>query len=317
MRAEELGIIINNNIGMIFKDEEYKKFMTFTVYMTGYDFLNKFLIYFQNRNATEVKNEVSWRNEGRVVKDLSKSIWIIEEDYKGVYVDSETGERVDAIRMSLKEVSRAAKLGVIKKVNKSNNYKSCSVYDIENTYIKEEGYKRSTDRQIKISNIINEINKQYNIEVAYRDGDTAFSKENNTMYIGNDSTEAKIKTLLSVLIDLMVDNMEIKDVIKSNRMYGNWIKESVLYSILNSLKIRFNVSFKYIESLYNSNDGDDKKTEVINIMTCIESIKDTIFSICSDIPINSWSTHKVKLAETILNAITANDMYKSIKRELG
>lgn len=329
MDANSLKILLKNNVGMLFESENYSDYIKQTISVEGYDFMNRFLIFFQNRRATDVKGELAWSELGRAVIESNKPIWVIVPVYRSVYINIETEAELKNNELSLTEIIQALELGLIQRQKSIVDFESTMVYDIGDTRIineaqAEEYETYSKKKNIKLSTLCDLCKQTCDMQIASNDGDTYYSSEYNTIYIGKDSGVNKASAIVKILVGCLIERLtnnyelytgELDSMASENKLVlddinRRFIEDSVMYAVYNYMGINVEYAFEYIKEVYQEVvESERNMTELINKLNCIEYLTDSILSKFNSGNIDSTSKILVmKKAERLLDIIEANNV---------
>ena len=334
MDANSLKILLKNNIGMLFEPENYSSYIKQSIRIPGYDFMNRFLIFFQNRKATDVKNDIAWSDVGRALIESSKPIWVIIPIYKSVYVDLESGRELKQNELTITEITQALDFGIIQRQKSIVNFESTTIYDINDTKIIEASKAETYDNKIKKKNIKLSIlcdlcTQTCGIKISGTNVATYYDKESNTLYVGKDTGLAKASAIIEILVTCMIErlnsNYELSTSELTSKTFNNklelseenrrFITESVLYAVYNYIGISNKYTFDYVKEIYGDmSSTEDSMNELVNKMNCIDYITYNILSKFNSRSADSTSKIMViEKAERLLDIIEANNVMHIIK----
>lgn len=338
MDESYLRILIENNIGMVFSSDNYTNYLKQGMYIHGYDFMNRFLIFFQNRKATDVKDEIAWAECGRKISESNNQILILIPVYSTKYIDKETGKELEnssSENLTPMEINKAVELGILERKKETIKAESTAVYDIDDTITFDEVLLKEYEeaikvKSLKISMLCDMCKKLCKATISTTaNGKTIYKTENNTLYISKENSTSNASAIIKILVTCMVnesireynekaignDSIAIRDRLEIKEVHERLIIESILYTVYNNLGIKCNYTLDYVNQIYNEVEGSEV---IIWIMDCIERIKDDI--ICSlTRKDNAKSESKIlaiKKAEQLLSILEANSARMLINKGL-
>lgn len=328
MKSEELRVLVQSNIEALFEQESYKNYLIQSGYTCGYDFINKFLIYFQNKHSTEVKSDLDWREHGRIVLSTANPIWILMPIYKTAYRDVETCKLIKSEDLSILEIQQALEYGLIAKEKYLIKMSTSQVYDIADTKVIQEGSKDEANKQIKLSSLYSMCSDTCNMKVSISSGVTHYDQKTNHLVIGNDTIENKVSTIVNCiatyLVNVRISKIEtyanddvdkhLENLTNISEVNRRFMAQSIAYAVLARFGIRAEIEdeFKGIEDIYKWFSSSDINIEQLyDVMDSIENIKD--FMIESVIKTHRISSEAADKAEKFLNVLEANAAMQMIK----
>lgn len=307
MDIAHLQVLYANNIENIFKPDRFKELANHSNNIQGYSFLNRALIYIQNRYCTEVKSEASWQLDGHIVSDNAIPMGIITPILNTKYFDIESGKEIKATELNQGEFNKALMLGIINKEVSIEDIKCTLVYDVrDTTYTGEE--KSKMQRRIKLSTLL-ELLDSIGISVVRSDNEeTSFDKCTNTLKIGSDGLHEKIRISVEALANNYI--IQCKSSIDLGELGEKLIQEYMVYSVLTYFNINSTINFEYISELYNNIIEMDTLSSFIDILDDIEHILNVnIFSAENPSGYAVDEGHKTYIAHKaaiLLNILEAN-----------
>ena len=203
MTAEKLYEIYSMNLQSVITPEMLATVSDRTYGIHGYNFINRLLIYIQNKYITAVKGEAAWNTVGRSIADKASTIWVLENIKKVRYFDADTMEEITSTDLSLSELSGAIRIGAIIKTEEVDGLKCIPVYNIKDTFIYDaplyKQYCRMCKQSLKFSNILLSLARSYDIKMGRSKSESYYSPEKYTIYIAPDSLNSKISALANAL----------------------------------------------------------------------------------------------------------------------
>lgn len=112
---EDLQRLYNNFSLNLVKPDALTSILNRALKTPYLDFYNLSLAYIQNKFASNIRSELGWNNIGRHVKEGSSPIFVVSNIYKAVYIDTETGDKINISELSPEELAKAIELQTIKR----------------------------------------------------------------------------------------------------------------------------------------------------------------------------------------------------------
>lgn len=284
MNIQELQALYVNNIERMFIPENFKELASHSSDIQGYSFMNRLLIYIQNKFCTEVKSRLSWELIGREIKEEAVALGILTPITKTRYIENETQREVKASELNAAEFNKAILLGIVTKEIEVTDIKCALVYDIRDT-IEIEGYNKAkvkVDRRIKLSTLL-ELLTSIGISVDKADSlDTTFDIDSNTILIGEDNLSNKIEKCIDTLVIKYIEQCLIDINLTEHEI--RLIREYAVYSTLTYFNIATSITFDYIHSIYEEYNGAGERIEcLIGILDDIEHmLSSNVLNSCGD-----------------------------------
>ena len=170
MTVEKLNELYSSNIKSIMNSQMLSTISDRTYDINGFNLLNRLIIYIQNKYVTSLKSDEHWGAIGRQTRDKASPIWIIETAFETKYIDNETHEIIDDLDLSLGDIDKAIKLGIIGVVKNPVGLRCIPLYNIKDTSIcdKEtyQSYMKKEQSGIKISTLLKVRSSKLNIKCA-------------------------------------------------------------------------------------------------------------------------------------------------------
>lgn len=323
MDVKSLMILINNNSSDIFKAKEYKEYLNKMDCLIGLDFINKFLVLFQNRLATDVNSELGWAAKGRILRDINSPIYILVPNYRNRYIDVASGDEVSRLDLNTFELDRAVKLGLIKKEVSLIDFKSTIVYNITDTrVVNEQLNDRYTNSNkmtsIKTSKLLKLGYSVCGYRIVKGKNETSYDIETNTITVGEEQVIDKITAIIDIIIRCMVSRMDKEyrlytiddeDITYKNRLsiegiHKRLLIESAVYATCKILGIQLYTDFEYISRI----NIDKDKEILIDILNSVDNIVYTVTRIFKDdteLRV-SLDITEIEKAESLLDIMEAN-----------
>ena len=306
MNIEQLQSLYINNVENIFKPDNFKNIASHSSNIQGYSFLNRALIYIQNRYATNVKSEEAWALKGKVIKDKAVPIGVVIPITETKYFDESTGDQVNATTLTPIEFSNAVKLGIIHKETVVTDIKSNIVYDITDTENTDVASGDNT-RKIKVSALYELLNSM-GISVEKSDSiETSFDYENMTLLVGEDDSTSKIKCCIEAFVEICLEHL-LEDIVLEDQEI-RMIKDYGVYAASTYYGIPLDIDFDYISdfAIHYANDTDSLEL-IIEVLDNVEQlITDYILNATEqNIEDENHKTYIAHKAAILLNILEAN-----------
>lgn len=322
MNTDSLYRLYSNNINTILNTETLSVLSNYTNRIYGYNFINRLLIYIQNKYANCVMSENQWISVGRILKDKPNPIWIIDNCTNVKYVDSDTKKDISIDELSSVELIQALKLNVIQKETFVTGLKSIPVYSIKDTKIGNSGESSIDEKytyDIKLSTLLDVISNELNIKCKKSDMNSAYNIMDNTLYIGADSIENHVKAMGDAVYSLIDFNNIVNDLVDNKKLTAKFV-----YRVMDLGNIFINESLKtlvipdYFVDKAKFDDlnriGDMSDLEISSFIEIFNSIYELVDNvICRVIPKNISSDIKLRKAAELLSILEANDTIQRIK----
>lgn len=261
MDIENLKTLYLNNINRIFIPENFKELASHSNDIQGYSFMNRVLLYIQNKYSTEVKSEPSWQLENRAVNDNAVPMGIITPVIETKYTDASTGRAIKISELNQSEFAKAIMLGIINKETTIVDIKCTLVYDIRDTFSNTEQIRKKTDRKIKLSTLL-ELLSSIGIDVRKNDNnETTFDINTNTLKIGYDSLNSKIEKCIDTLAIKYIE--QANESIEFSNLENKFIREYTVYAVCTYFGITSSINFNYIQELYEIYKSDINRLDII------------------------------------------------------
>ena len=205
MTPEELYDLYENNISSVINPSMLATIADYGNNVHGFNFINRVLIYIQNKHATSVMSGEAWEIAGRRLNSRPTAIWVIDQILKTTYTDAETGETIENSDLTLEEIDNAVRLGIFKKSKETIGLKSLPVFSLRDTTVYDsDTYKRYTKHfkaPIKVSGLLGLLSDWFNVqcETLPPKSKSYFDLQTNTLHISNDSIESKIYAIVDAI----------------------------------------------------------------------------------------------------------------------
>ena len=308
MNIDSLQSLYINNIHNIFTAKNFAELASHSNEIQGYSFINRTLIFLQNRCCSDVRSEASWNTVQRIIKDGSIPIGVLTPIIKNSYTDAVSGEPISSKELSINEFNKAIELGVINKSSEIIDVKATLVYDIRDTEVMSSDNKINTTRKIKMSTILNMLNSFGIVIAKIEDGETTFDKETNTLNFGNDDIANKVRVCMDALAIIYIEQMQENTDLSENEI--RVIREYSKYSVITyfGLADSQDASFDYLDEL-NSKLDEDSINRLVGLLDGMEDIlNQNVFGTDSS-DNNASEEHKsyiARRAAILLNILEAN-----------
>ena len=331
MRAESLKILLKNNMDMVFQPENYEEYIKQVATIRGYNFLNRCLIFIQNRKSTDVRSEMSWAEAGRKINETNNPIHILVPVYRTSYIDTETTEEVTDPKLTPIELNQAVMLGILKRNREIIDFKSTLVYDIQDTTEIEGSYKdNGNNRNIKLSNLCRLGKQLCGMNISNKTKKTYYDSSNRTLYVGKEREISQLPTLIEVIVKSLVDRIDenyrlntmesddeqLENMPKIDGIHRRIIEDSVVYAICYGLGVKPKIDLSISERLYEESIGDEHKMDrVQKTMDCVGSLVDIVVYTGMGVEKKDQESEidKFRRAEQLLDIIEANYTLWKIK----
>lgn len=283
----------------------------------AYNFINRVLIYIQNKYASNVMGADSWEVIGRSLVKKSSPIWIIDSITKTVYTDNETGETIDNVGLTLAEIDNAVRLGILSKSKEVVGIRSFPVFDVRDTEIYDnltyKEYLRSRKSNIKLSDILNTLSNGFKVKsIPDPKGKSRFDKSNNTLSIGRDSLESKVDAAaLAIFYQMSSLKSESEPVISSDIVdIAKSFSQEYLKSCIVSDYMVDESAFAKVDSL-DLNDSDTLEQFMTIMIELFDLLNAFIESV---IPKSTgFNDSVIRKANELLNLLEANYEYSRLR----
>lgn len=211
MKPEQLYDLYTNGLGSILNSSMMGTVSDRSYDIHGYNFINRLLIYIQNKYATSLKSGDGWDLIGRKVSTRATKIWVLDNVIKTTYIDSESGEVVENSGLSAGELDKAVRLGVMNRIKEVVGLRCLPIFNIKDTSIIDNeiyrGYVKSEQKKIKLSTLLSVASKSFGVGCSKGSGKSSFNKELNTILIGDDGFEDKVSGIaLGILHQIGLDD---------------------------------------------------------------------------------------------------------------
>ena len=276
----------------------------------GLGFLNRILIYIQNRYSRFVMDETSWYVLGRRINKNASKIYIVEPKYVTKYTDAQTGVKLDKVDLSQMELNNAIKYGIINRKTFISNLSVTFVYDIKDTWIFDtdeySDFVKKSKYGLKISDLLYMMESIHGIRCVELEGSSRIDLDNKTLYISsNDTFEDKLDIIIKMINSIISKAYKGKTTDKIEELC-NRITEESIKSIIPKYavdKARFNII-----SEIDTSQEDDIKMLLDRISYQYDSIDDIMTLMKPKECILNGTL--VKKASEVVDIITAYEQYK-------
>lgn len=308
MELEQLQRLYSDNLAKIFTHSGFKKIADHSNNIQGYSFINRALIYFQNENASDVRSYEGWEASGKIVDANTNGISILGVIQDIHYIDTESDEEVILSELTPIELRKAIELGLVTKTIDIAGLKCEIVYDISDT--KDINTQVLTCRQSRSFKLSSLFKLAQSIDISVEkvdDSNTTYDKDLNTIKIGSDSIENKIKVIMYALIEKL-----IYSIVDASDLEKNDLELVLIYSYY-SVCSYYGLESSMIEyeiDNMNLNVDEDKQENVIAYMDVAEQfIQDYIINGNNQgtiINTSQISNDKAKRASMLLSILESN-----------
>lgn len=310
MNIENLQSLYVNNINRLFVQSNFMEIASHSNDIQGYSFINRFLIYIQNKYCTNVKSEMSWQLDNRVVNDGAIPMGIITPILHTKYIDVSSKKDINSNELSPEEFNKAIALGIIEKETSIIDIKCTLVYDIRDTQGINNDTNNINTRKIKLSTIL-ELLQSLGVNVVKKDiNETTYDNSTNTIIIGEDELSNKVSVCIDTLTIKYIE--QTKKGIDLSESEIKLIRDYAIYAVCTYFNIKSNIDFSYMQGLEYVY-MNDKLDKLIEALDNIEYILNTnIFNAEDDLGYTIDEEHKTYIAHKatiLLNILEAN--YKS------
>jgi hypothetical protein len=290
----------------------------------GYNFINRILIYIQNKYATALKGEAGWQTIGRVVKSKNSPIWVLDNILKVEYIDPKTNEVITDLDLNISEVDEAVKVGVIKKEVNIEGIRIIPVFNIKDTELfdaysyKEYRTQEKEKRELKISELLKIAKKDFDITCVKTQRKSYF--KNNKLYIGVDGYTGKVEAITEAIyskvgLESNIESFKSDYDVDDNKLniIMSVCKAIFVESVKSYCLIDYNVertSFKIVEELDFSNN---------DILQCFMQAASYIYDVIEELicllnPTNRViSESSLRKAEELLNILEAHEALSRLR----
>lgn len=256
MTVEDLKSKLEDNYSILGIEEEYKKYLNRHNRIPNLGFSNRLLVHIQNALATDVRPETIWNMAGRKLKPDFSPIFILIPQYKTHYVYAKTGEKLRQADLTSDELSKAVKIGFVIKQSEVAGYSVSILMDVRDTIPVKEGqdnYKLNLPN-IKLSKLLLECCK-------YRP-----KAEMKHTIDATKSPEDKLVKLSGILLENLLETEYPEEI-------REFIKDSVIYSILSYCEIEYKVKFDSLQDLIEGSRQDEEtRSALFSIFEKIEEL---------------------------------------------
>lgn len=308
LNIEHLQSLYMNNIVKLFTANNFKELASHSNNIQGYSFMNRALLYIQNRYCTDVKSEMSWQLEGRLVNDKAVPMGIITPIIDTKYIETSSGREIKATELNPNEFTKAIMLGIITKETSIIDIKCTLVYDIRDTCTVSDTAQSTSGinsvRKIKLSTLL-ELLDSIGLNVVRDDIDkTTYDSTNNTLIIGNDELLDKVITCIYTLAIKYVEQLDSNISLSDGEI--SLLRDYMIYAVCTYFGMKSSIDFDYIDSVFDTDELD----KLIELLDDIEHILSThIFSNVSPSGYALDEGHKTYIAHKaaiLLNILEAN-----------
>lgn len=304
---------------MIFTEDAYKEYLRATAKLS-YNFINKFLIHFQNRGVTDVRSEIDWLAVDRAVSKVNNPIYIIEPVNKSCYIDATTGKEVETDGLGFDDLSKALKLGIIKREKENIGFTSAIVYDIKDT--ESDGINMAEpEHKIKISEmcaICIKLDSKLVVDTNART--SMYNEKENKLSIGSDSTINKAEAAIRCFSTLLI-KQKARSMLDKSKADIQAIEQLAFESVVVTVAAYYNIDIKSDLSCVNKlcEHGDmteDVMHRLVGIMDFVEDCRETALKLL-DVGYSNrkmYAQSKIDKAEKLLNILEAHETFLKLKR---
>lgn len=316
MTIEDLQTLYKYNINSIFTPSNFKNIASHSNNIQGYSFINRSLIYIQNRYCTDVKSEESWLIDGRTVKAEAIPMGVMVQSYKTKYIDTETKKEIRLTELTALEFNKGIALGIFEKQTIPQDIQCTYVYDIRDLNSLPEGNQEESNglhRKIKLSSLL-ELVISLGISVSKEELDkSSFDIESNTLRLGQDNITDKVESVIYTVLVYCRDTLNIDSL--KNEDYFKICKDYILYGVFTYFGIDtgIDIEFNYIDMI---NDlSTEEQTNVTELLDFAENMMNTciISAESSEKLDETYKTRIINKASILLSVLEANYEMASIR----
>ena len=308
MNNIEVSEMLASNISKIKSEKVYRNIIAMNNNLIRFDYLNRIMIAIQCDNAFDTRTYSEWSNSDRDIINRDKKIAIVLPVTKTVYIDNETNEMISQSDLNINELPFALKYNIIRKEENVDTIDIVHLYDIRNTYCKDNS-KYKVDKQALSSSKILNMTQQILGCTIEKSELTYYSSSKNILYVANVSYNELAESISSIIISYYL-NDKIKNSIEISEMAYELLTETVKYSMCTMLHIDACSDFSSLKQC--------SLDEILQVLNLDEQIIDVVYTYLGfeNQSLNIDATHSIvikKKASALLDLMEANEEYLKLK----
>lgn len=292
----------------IFTPERFKEIACHKYNICKCSFLNRLIIFMQNRYCTELKSSDYWNMLGREIINNAIPVYILGDTEDIKYIDCSSNQEIKTSDLTIDEIDKAISLGVIKKTVKSTEVSEIKLYDVKDTvYSGEKSGNDEFNRCKKMSKLkISTLYKYAELTgislETNKDIKTTFDKKTNTLICGKEFGVDKLNACIEALSEACIYIAE-KAYLLDNEELG-LLHEYFRYGIYSHFGLNAKVDFSNIEVVYANRIREDSIENLICAFEIVENSLSEIFALNDNQA--DFDNNLIKRAEMLLNILEAN-----------